>query len=436
MTIGLLMCGVRKQKMIIQAAVLGGLLLLAPLLRGQTADEDKKRLFLQSREDIQPVPKPSPSATARPKPRPKPKATPQQTPEDEPTPKPHPKPTPHATPKDEETPRPKHRRHEPANDEESPKPKKSSEEEPTPKPHPKPTPHSTPKEEESPRPKKHSHGPVNNTDNPRPKKSSEEEPSSSRDAHPSETPDFIPLPGENTKPKAEEKTTPNPTPTPSHSPAPAVSPAQIPAGKTPSGHPIDAPILIEKSGLDEQQGFEPPSIPFFNGFFKRWRYLTPGVRKAIDQASVKRGRWKYIVVHNSGTRQGNARIFDVYHRNVRKMQNGLAYHFVIGNGNSSGDGEIEIGNRWTRQINGGHVASDYLNDIALGICLVGDLNRDKPTNAQFGALDELITYLRIRVGKIKGKSTIVKGHKEINPKPTDCPGDRFPLGWLHQKFPG
>jgi hypothetical protein len=52
---------------------------------------------------------------------------------------------------------------------------------------------------------------------------------------------------------------------------------------------------------------------------------------------------------------------------------------VIGNGTSSGDGEIEIGNRWRRQINGGHVHSDFLNNIALGICFVGDFNRDTPT---------------------------------------------------------
>jgi len=32
-----------------------------------------------------------------------------------------------------------------------------------------------------------------------------------------------------------------------------------------------------------------------------------------------------------------------------------------------------------RQINGGHVHSDYLNNIALGICLVAIFNRDQPT---------------------------------------------------------
>ena len=113
---------------------------------------------------------------------------------------------------------------------------------------------------------------------------------------------------------------------------------------------------------------------------------------------------------------------------------GLAYHFVIGNGTSTGDGEIEVGNRWKRQINGGHVHSDYLNNIALGICLVGDYNRDVPTRAQYAALDELITYLRKRVGRVDRRLSIVKAHKEINPVPTDCPGNRFSYAWLHRKF--
>lgn len=116
------------------------------------------------------------------------------------------------------------------------------------------------------------------------------------------------------------------------------------------------------------------------------------------------------------------------------MKNGLAYHFVIGNGTSSGNGQIEIGSRWTRQINGGHVASDYLNNISLGICLVGDYNRDTPTKAQMAALDELITYLRRRVGKVKGKPLIVRPHKKINPKPTDCPGKKFPYKTLKRRF--
>jgi hypothetical protein len=193
-------------------------------------------------------------------------------------------------------------------------------------------------------------------------------------------------------------------------------------------HSDDDEIVIQKSGSQNE------TVPagHYNG---RWRYLTPAVRRAIDDARVARNRWKYIVVHNSGTRQGNARIFDYYHRHVRRMPNGLAYHFVIGNGTSSGDGLIEIGNRWVAQLAGGHVHSDYLNYISIGICLVGDFNRDLPTRAQYEALDELIRYLRQRVGKVDGRYSIVLGHKEINPRPTDCPGNRFPLNWLHRTFP-
>ncbi len=228
-----------------------------------------------------------------------------------------------------------------------------------------------------------------------------------------------------------EKSTPPPTVTPRPPPTPKPTPAPPPPQKA------AAPIVIEKSGVAEDEGEIPPpkkrGWSLFGGGPK-YTYLTPAVRAAIDNARVKRGRWKYIVVHNSGTRQGNAKAFDNYHRNVRHMQNGLAYHFVIGNGHSSGNGEIEIGNRWTRQINGGHVASDYLNNIALGICLVGDLNRDVPTKTQLAALEELINYLRKRCGKVKGKDIIVRGHKQINPKPTDCPGDRFPLKWLNRTF--
>lgn len=194
-----------------------------------------------------------------------------------------------------------------------------------------------------------------------------------------------------------------------------------------------APVTVEKSGFDEERGNQPTPPA---GWWTRWKYLSKSVRQQIDRAPVKKRRWRYIVVHNSGTRQGNAKAFHYYHLRVRKMPNGLAYHFVIGNGSSSGDGEIEIANRWRRQNNGGHVHSDYLNNIALGICLVGDFNRDQPSRRQLESLEELTRYLRVRVGKIDRKWAIVKAHREINPPrwPTDCPGERFPYRWLHGAF--
>jgi hypothetical protein len=50
------------------------------------------------------------------------------------------------------------------------------------------------------------------------------------------------------------------------------------------------------------------------------------------------------------------------------------------------------------------------------------------------ALEELVDYLRRRVGRSKGRVLIVKAHREINPRPTTCPGKRFPYRWMHQRF--
>lgn len=263
-----------------------------------------------------------------------------------------------------------------------------------------------------------------------------------------------PAPRQATPPETPSPPQPAPTPAPTAPPSAPASPrVVVPFPSTGGGNDSQQPVVvIEKSGQqeDESAGEEtpPPPPPKKRGFFARlfglgrgdeddagnYRYLTRRVLAGINGAGIRRGRWKYTVVHNSGTRQGSARIFDYYHRHTRHMPNGMAYHFVIGNGTSTGDGQIEIGERWRRQINGGHVHSDYLNNIAIGICLVGDFNRDQPTRAQYAALDELITYLRKRVGRIERRLSIVKAHKEINPVPTDCPGNRFSYSWLHRKF--
>ena len=257
-------------------------------------------------------------------------------------------------------------------------------------------------------------------------------------------PEITPKP----KPKPEPEATPKPHPKPEPEATPKAKPTPHPLMPMPTPHvvvpmptpivpppsrpPPSAPVVIEKSGFDQHRVQPAPPA----GWFDHWKYITKNLRSEIDRAPVASSRWRYIVVHNSGTRQGNAKAFDYYHLHVRKMPNGLAYHFVIGNGTSTGDGEIEIGNRWKRQINGGHVHSDYLNNIALGICLVGDFNRDQPTRNQLEACEELIRYLRQRVGKIDRKWAIVKPHREINPPrwPTDCPGDKFPYRWIHGRF--
>ncbi len=263
---------------------------------------------------------------------------------------------------------------------------------------------------------------------------------------PSETPALRAKPNvDEDEPTPRPKATVSPPARPDDStPASRATPAvttTVPAVPQP---PAD--ITIQKSGFEGEQGYEPPPPPpprrgFLSRLFggggereRRYRYLNRSVIEAIRRAPVQKSRWKFLIVHNSGTRQGNARAFDYYHRNVRHMQNGMAYHFVVGNGTSSGDGQIEIGDRWRRQINGGHVHSDYLNNISLGICLVGDFNRSQPTHAQLEATEELIKYLRDRCGRVDGRAMPVRPHREMNPPrwATDCPGDAFPYSWFRR----
>lgn len=151
--------------------------------------------------------------------------------------------------------------------------------------------------------------------------------------------------------------------------------------------------------------------------------LNPSVRKAITNARVTPGRWKYIVIHHAAVDEGNAKALDHYHREVRHMENGLAYHFLIGNGHGMKDGEIAVGNRWKKQLDGGHLHSEAQNKTALGICLIGNFDKRPPTPQQMRSLESLVRTLMDRCQLNAGA---VKTHQQINVIGTRCPGSKFP----------
>jgi LysM repeat protein len=161
----------------------------------------------------------------------------------------------------------------------------------------------------------------------------------------------------------------------------------------------------------------------------KYEFVTGKTKASIDRPRLGHRVWRHIVVHHSGTKTGNAKIFDYFHRRVRGMENGMAYHFVIGNGTESGDGEIEVGERWTRQLQGGHVRSEAQNEVSIGICLVGNFESDQPTRKQIASLIELVTYLR---SLQKKPSLTFFMHRDINITPTTCPGRRFPAQALYR----
>ena len=106
--------------------------------------------------------------------------------------------------------------------------------------------------------------------------------------------------------------------------------------------------------------------------------LMAPVRAATADIKIQREKWQRIVVHHSAIKYGNVEKYDAAHR-LRGMQNGLAYHFLIGNGIDAGDGEIEIGPRWQKQQAGGHVKNHLINQTAIGICLIGNFEKTHPS---------------------------------------------------------
>jgi LysM repeat protein len=155
--------------------------------------------------------------------------------------------------------------------------------------------------------------------------------------------------------------------------------------------------------------------------------LAP-VRSANRSIRINQKKWKYLVIHHSATDQGSARSFDRVDRQ-HGMKNGLAYHFVIGNGKGCKDGLIEVGSRWKNQLHGGHVSRWEYNNHGIGICLVGNFEKGKPTANQHESLKELISYLG---GNLLDNRYRLMVHKEINP--TLCPGRHFPTQHYHKLY--
>lgn len=141
-------------------------------------------------------------------------------------------------------------------------------------------------------------------------------------------------------------------------------------------------------------------------------------------------RWKYIVIHHSETDKGNADTFDDAHRR-RGYTYGLAYHFVICNGTSGRkDGQIEVGARWKKQMDGAHCRGTG-NKVGIGICLVGNFHKTKPTKKQLDSLLLMVNHLQAKYD-IPVKN--VKGHGEMPGAHTDCPGKNFRMKDFRKKL--
>jgi hypothetical protein len=132
------------------------------------------------------------------------------------------------------------------------------------------------------------------------------------------------------------------------------------------------------------------------------------------------------VLHHSGAENGGLASIDRYHREVNKWDE-CGYHFVIGNGTESGDGEIEVGTRWPKQKHGAHTKpgnNNEYNERGIGICLIGNFNNAAPTPKQLEATRRLVAYLRARYDL---PASAVFTHGDVVGTHTECPGANFPL---------
>ena len=143
------------------------------------------------------------------------------------------------------------------------------------------------------------------------------------------------------------------------------------------------------------------------------------VRPDDDRVS---SRWKYVVIHDSRTPSGSADAFDVYYRDVLDQPRGMGWHFLIRRGSTGGLNLIDVGGRWRRQENGWHMFG-RLDEVAVGVCVVGNFRRQRPTGEQMRSLVWLVRTLQ-RLCRIPAEN--VRLHRELTPG-VECPGKQFPV---------
>ncbi len=138
-------------------------------------------------------------------------------------------------------------------------------------------------------------------------------------------------------------------------------------------------------------------------------------------------RWRHIVIHHSA---GDFATIEFLQQVHRERQGGdpidaIPYHYVIGNGNGIGMGEVT--SDWRRDLNiwGTHLSENNKakNFLGIGICLVGNFEETDVPAKQFEALVGLTKSLMHTYGI---PPTNIDFHGLIEGESTKCPGRRFP----------
>ena len=150
--------------------------------------------------------------------------------------------------------------------------------------------------------------------------------------------------------------------------------------------------------------------------------------------SLRGNAWRWIVIHHSASAGGSAAAFDRMHRS--KGWDELGYHFVVGNGSATGDGEVEVGPRWRKQKWGAHAKTpdNKYNDYGIGICIVGNFDVSRPSPKQVESVAKLVAHLQ-KTYRIPPERVIGHGMVHSFDKggtSTECPGRHLNLTQIRQ----
>lgn len=105
------------------------------------------------------------------------------------------------------------------------------------------------------------------------------------------------------------------------------------------------------------------------------------------EAAANSDPWKYIYIHHSATAAASA-------DGLLRGDGSMGDHFVIGNGDGSGDGELLIDQRWIQQQPARGPRGIKLSPACISICVVGDLDQAAPTPTQYHRLCQLVQTLQ------------------------------------------
>jgi N-acetyl-anhydromuramyl-L-alanine amidase AmpD len=102
----------------------------------------------------------------------------------------------------------------------------------------------------------------------------------------------------------------------------------------------------------------------------------------------------------------------------------MGYHFLIDNGTrGKALGQIEVGPRWIKQMQGAHVKVGDWNQKSIGIAVVGNFSETGLPDRMMESLVFLVVTLKKFYG-IRDQNIV--GHRDVPGAATECPGKYFP----------